>query len=93
MTLYGVKSLAFLNLSPTEIIAITLIILLLFGAKRLPELAKGVGKSLREFKKATSEVEDEIRSAMDNPVDNPVAKTPVKSQPSTNHTSDSPKHS
>ena len=38
--------------------------LLLFGAKRLPELAKGLGKSIREFKKATSEVEENIRDAM-----------------------------
>ena len=84
--------LAFLNLSPTEIIAITLIILLLFGAKRLPELAKGVGKSLKEFKKATSEVEGEIRNAMESPVDNPVAKTPENTQSSSEHTSHSQKN-
>jgi len=47
-----------------EMIVILVIILLLFGAKRLPELAKGLGKSIREFKKATSEVEDNIRDAM-----------------------------
>ena len=84
--------LAFLNLSPTEIIAITLIILLLFGAKRLPELAKGVGKSLKEFKKATSEVEGEIRNAMESPVDSPVAKTPKNTQSSPEQTSHSPKN-
>ena len=48
----------------TEWIVIFLAILLLFGAKRLPELAKGLGKSIREFKKATSEVEDNIREAI-----------------------------
>ncbi len=48
----------------TEWIVIFLAILLLFGAKRLPELARGLGKSIREFKKATSEVEDNIREAM-----------------------------
>ncbi len=48
----------------TEWIVIFLAILLLFGAKRLPELAKGLGKSIREFKKATSEVEDSIRDAI-----------------------------
>ena len=47
-----------------EMIVILVIILLLFGAKRLPELAKGLGKSIREFKKATSEVEENIRDAM-----------------------------
>ena len=48
----------------TEWIVIILVVLLLFGAKRLPELAKGLGKSIREFKKATSEVEDNIREAI-----------------------------
>lgn len=48
----------------SELIVIILVLLLLFGAKRLPELAKGLGKSIREFKKATSEVEENIRDAM-----------------------------
>ncbi len=48
----------------SEMVVIVLVILLLFGAKRLPELARGLGKSIREFKKATSEVEDNIREAM-----------------------------
>lgn len=47
-----------------EWLVILLVVLLLFGAKRLPELARGLGKSIREFKKATSEVEDNIREAM-----------------------------
>ena len=41
-----------------------MIALLLFGAKRLPELARGLGKSIKEFKRATSEVEQDIREAM-----------------------------
>lgn len=44
---------------------IFLVVLLFFGAKRLPDLFRSVGKSLREFKKATSEIEDDIRTAMD----------------------------
>ncbi len=48
-----------------EIGLILAIFILLFGAKKLPELAKGVGKSIKEFKKATSSVEEDIRSAMD----------------------------
>ncbi len=48
----------------SEWIVILLVVLLLFGAKRLPELARGVGKSIREFKKATNEVEENIREAM-----------------------------
>lgn len=53
------------NLSSWEIILIFLVVLLFFGAKRLPDLFRSFGKSLREFKKATSEIEDDIRTAMD----------------------------
>jgi sec-independent protein translocase protein TatA len=45
-----------------ELILIFLIILLLFGARKLPELAKGLGKGIREFKKAASGLEDEIKA-------------------------------
>jgi sec-independent protein translocase protein TatA len=48
-----------------ELLIIFLIILLLFGAKRLPELARGLGKSIREFKKATADVQDDFKEAMD----------------------------
>ena len=48
-----------------EMLLIFLIVLLLFGAKRLPELFKSLGKSIREFKKATTEIEEDIRTAMD----------------------------
>lgn len=43
-----------------ELILIFLVILLLFGSKRLPELARGLAKGLREFKKATNEIKNEI---------------------------------
>lgn len=46
-----------------EMIMIFIIILLLFGAKKLPELARGVGKSMGEFKKAKEEFEHEITRA------------------------------
>ena len=42
-----------------ELLLILVIILVLFGAKKLPELAKGLGSALREFRKATKEVESE----------------------------------
>lgn len=43
-----------------EWIIIFLVVLLLFGAKRLPELARGLGQAKREFQKAAREVEDEV---------------------------------
>ena len=43
-----------------EMLVIMLVILLLFGSKRLPELARGIGKSMREFKKAADDVKKEI---------------------------------
>ncbi len=49
-----------------ELILILLIVLLLFGAKKLPELAKGLGKGMKEFKKAQSEIEDEFNKATED---------------------------
>ncbi len=48
-----------------EVLLIFLVVLLLFGAKKLPELARGLGKGIKEFKKATSDIKDEIESATD----------------------------
>lgn len=50
-----------------EIILILAVVLILFGAKKLPELAKGLGTGIKEFKKATREVTDEIQNAADEP--------------------------
>tara|TARA_Y100001970_G_C13671188_1_gene573116 strand:+ start:65 stop:253 length:189 start_codon:yes stop_codon:yes gene_type:complete len=47
-----------------EIIVILFIILLLFGAKKLPELAKGLGKGINEFKKASNEIKEEVEKAV-----------------------------
>ena len=49
-----------------EIVLILAVVLILFGAKKLPELAKGLGSGIKELKKATREVTDEIHSAMDD---------------------------
>ena len=48
------------SLGPFEIIAILLVILLLFGAKRIPEIARGLGKGIREFKDATNDIKKEL---------------------------------
>jgi sec-independent protein translocase protein TatA len=51
------------NLGAGEIILIVLVVLLLFGAKKIPELARGIGKGMSEFKKGLKDVENEIKSA------------------------------
>lgn len=61
------------NLRPLELIIIAFIVLLLFGAKRLPELFRSMGRALGEFKKATRDMEDEVRNAMDS--ESPASKT------------------
>jgi sec-independent protein translocase protein TatA len=48
-----------------EILLILAVVLILFGAKKLPELAKGLGQGIKEFKKASREVQEEISSAAD----------------------------
>jgi sec-independent protein translocase protein TatA len=48
-----------------EIILILAVVLILFGAKKLPELAKGLGQGIKEFKKASSEVTSELQRAAD----------------------------
>ncbi|HSL90643.1 MAG TPA: twin-arginine translocase TatA/TatE family subunit [Ignavibacteriaceae bacterium] len=54
------------NLGAGEIILILLVILLLFGAKKIPELAQGLGKGMKEFKKSLKDVEDEIKKTDDD---------------------------
>ena len=51
------------NLGAGEIILILLVVLILFGAKKIPELAKGLGKGMSEFKKGLKDVEGEIIDA------------------------------
>ena len=51
-------------LSGWEIFMIAMVLLLLFGAKRLPELFRSMGKATKEFQKARTEVEDDIRTVM-----------------------------
>lgn len=61
-----------------EIIGILVVVLVLFGAKKLPELARGLGQGLKEFKKATKEVQDDLQRAIeeDPPVEPPRRVTP-----------------
>jgi len=56
--------LGLLNLGGGEIILILAIVLILFGAKKLPELAKGLGQGIKEFKKATDHASEGLREAV-----------------------------
>ena len=56
------NTLLFLNLGAGEIVLIALVVLLLFGGKKIPELMKGLGKGVRNFKDGLKDVEDQINS-------------------------------
>ena len=59
------NTLLFLNLGAGEIVLIALVVLLLFGGKKIPELMKGLGKGVRNFKDGLKDVEDQINSNSD----------------------------
>jgi len=79
---------ALFNLGGGEIILILALVLILFGAKKLPELAKGLGTGIKEFKKATRDVTEEMHSAMEEtpppprslPAANPQPASQVEAQ-------------
>ena len=54
---------SFMNLGGPDLLVILLIILVLFGAKKLPELARGLGQAIKEFQKAKDEFTDELHKA------------------------------
>jgi sec-independent protein translocase protein TatA len=72
---------ALFNLGGGEIILILALVLILFGAKKLPELAKGLGTGIKEFKKATRDVTEEMHSAMEEPPPPPRPLPPPNPQP------------
>jgi len=53
--------LLFMNLGAGEIFLILMVVLLFFGSKRIPELARGLGKGMRQFKDAMGGIESEVR--------------------------------
>jgi len=55
-----------MSLGPTEIIILFFVILLLFGAKRLPGLAKGMGRGIKEFRKGIKDVSDGINTVTED---------------------------
>jgi sec-independent protein translocase protein TatA len=72
---------SFMNLAGPDLIVILLIILVLFGAKKLPELARGMGQAVKEFQKAKDEFNDELHKA--GKAETEVAKADVKPAQST----------
>ena len=70
-----------------EIVLILAVVLILFGAKKLPELARGLGTGIKEFKKATREVTDEIQNATDDtPAPTPARRLPTQAAPESQQT-------
>jgi sec-independent protein translocase protein TatA len=67
-------SLAVLGMGGGEMVLVFAAILVLFGAKKIPEFAKGLGQGIREFKKASREVTDEINNAATDAPPAPQAK-------------------
>ena len=53
-----------MNLGAPEILLIMLVILIFFGPKKIPDLARGLGKGLREFRKASQEIRDDIEKEL-----------------------------
>lgn len=62
------------GLGTTEILLIALVVLLLFGGKKIPELMKGLGKGVKSFKDGVKGVEDELKTGADDD-DKPADKT------------------
>ena len=52
------------NIGGGSLILIIIVILLLFGAKRIPELARGLGRGIREFKDATKDIQNDLEEGM-----------------------------
>lgn len=66
--------------SGAELLVVLLLILILFGAKKLPEFARGLGSSIKEFKKAKDEFDEELsKTSEELKIEEPKEKQPHKS--------------
>ena len=63
-----------MSLGPWEIVLVVLVIIILFGGKKIPELARGLVKGLKEFRKTTKDLKDEVNSTAED-VKNAVDET------------------
>jgi sec-independent protein translocase protein TatA len=68
-------------MSGPELVVVFVVILVLFGAKKIPEFAKGLGQGIKEFKKASREVTDEIHSSINEQPSYPAAPPPARTEP------------
>ena len=77
------------GIGTSELLIILFIILLVFGSKKLPELAQGLGRGIREFKKATNEIQDELD--LNKPIEPPTSnKQKVKDEEKTENSDTDP---
>lgn len=60
-----------MNVGAMEIAFVALVALLLFGPRRLPEIARNLGKALREFRRATNELSEELRTGLEDSPEEP----------------------
>ena len=77
-----------------EWVIVILAVLLLFGARKIPELARGLGTGIKEFKKATREVTDEIQNAVEEKPqqqNKPIANSPSQPAQTVSQSSNPPK--
>ena len=68
----------FNGIGTTEVIIIAIFVLVFFGAKRIPELAKGLGQGIKEFRQASKDIKREIEESskdIDNAINNDESKT------------------
>ena len=81
------------GLGPTELIIVFLLIIILFGAKRLPELARSLGRSIKEFKHATQGLKDEFDiDKIEDKAPKQSVKTQEKPQSSEKESAEEPKN-
>jgi len=67
-----------MNLGGWEVFMILAVLLLLFGAKKIPELARGLGKGIREFKDATGNIQSQLEDSMNEKPKAPIQNTAPK---------------
>jgi len=77
--------------NPIKIILIIVVLLLLFGAKRLPEIGRSMGHSLREFKSATRGLGDDVKSGLEEDEEETEAAPPTAGQKNVKPSKSAPK--